>query len=77
MAYVLVASGVALLAGETSAFMQSRDLILAHPDFAARIGLSLIFTVSNLQLISWLGCLVVLALPLLFSGHKATLSSVR
>lgn len=77
MAYALVASGVALLAGETSAFMQSRDLILAHPDFAARIGLSLIFTVSNLQLISWLGCLVVLALPLLFSGHKATLSSVR
>lgn len=77
MAYALVASGVALLAGETSAFMQSRDLILAHPDFAGRIGLSLIFTVSNLQLISWLGCLVVLALPLLFSGHKATLSSVR
>lgn len=76
MAYALVASGVALLAGETSAFMQSRDIILAHPDFAARIGLSLIFTVSNLQLISWLGCLIVLALPLLFSGHKTALSSV-
>jgi len=77
LAYALVASGVALVAGETSAFMQSRDLILAHPDFIARIGLSLIFTVSNLQLISWLGCLVVLALPLLLSGHKAALSSIR
>ena len=77
LAYALVASGVALVAGETSAFMQSRDLILAHPDFAARIGLSLIFTVSNLQLISWLGCLGVLALPLLLSGHKAALSSIR
>jgi len=77
MGYALLATGVALIVGETSAFMQSRDLILAYPDMGARIGLAFTFTVINFQLITWLACLLVLALPLLFAGYKSALSSTR
>ena len=65
LAYVLLATGVALLVGESWTFFESRDLILAHPDVSERLRLSLIFTITNGQLLTWLMSTIVLALPLL------------
>ncbi|MDP2904080.1 MAG: exo-beta-1,3-glucanase [Methylovulum sp.] len=75
MAYALITTGIALIVGETAAFMASRDLILAYPDVVNRFGIALTFTVTNVQLITWLGCLLVLALPLLLAEQKSALSS--
>ncbi|MDO9106264.1 MAG: exo-beta-1,3-glucanase [Methylovulum sp.] len=76
MGYALLTIGVALIMGETWAFMDSRDLILAYPDVGARIGMAVAFTVTNCQLLMWLCCLIVLALPLLLSGHKPASASM-
>ncbi len=75
MGYALIITGMALIVGETEAFMQSRDLILAYPDFSDRLGRAFTFTVTNTQLITWLGCLCVLALPLLLARQKFDLHS--
>jgi hypothetical protein len=63
----LVFIGLAMLYGETRAFMLGRDLILAYPDVYERLKLSLMFTLSNGQLLVWFACLLVLALPFLFA----------
>jgi exo-beta-1,3-glucanase (GH17 family) len=65
--FALVFIGLAMIYGETRAFMLGRDLILVYPDFYERLKLSLMFTLGNGQLLVWLACLVVLALPFLFS----------
>jgi hypothetical protein len=66
----LFLSGFALIAGETTAFLQSRDLILAYPGFGERLFLSLRFTLTNLQLMQWLVCVGILALPWMAYRHK-------
>lgn len=68
--YALAVGGIALIIGETSAFLISRDLILAYPDFSRRIGLAFTFTMTNSQLLGWLACLTILALPLLAGGKS-------
>ncbi len=65
MGYTLIILGVALVIGETQAFVISRDLILAYPDLGERIRLSFVFSITNCQLLGWLICLAVFALPLL------------
>jgi exo-beta-1,3-glucanase (GH17 family) len=69
LGYVLVIMGFALIIGETRSFIVSRDFILAYPDFSERIGLAFVFSVTNCQLLGWLMCLVVFALPLLVSKN--------
>jgi hypothetical protein len=63
--------GLALIAGETRAFLISRDFIEAHPDMAERFKLAFIYTVTNSQLLVWLASLGVLALPLWASGYES------
>ena len=67
--YALVFMAMALIFGETRAFMLGRDFIIAYPDFAERMKMALIFTLSNGQLLVWLWCLFVLAVPLLVAGR--------
>jgi hypothetical protein len=44
--------------------MVGRDFILAHPGFVEGLPVALKYTLSNQQLINWIICLLVLALPL-------------
>lgn len=70
MGYALLIVGMTLIIWETKAFMISRDFILAYPNIGERIGVAFIFSVTNYQLMAWLMCLAILALPLLVSGDK-------
>ena len=63
--YALLVTGLMLVVWETKAFMISRDFILGYPDISKRFGIALVFSVTNGQLLGWLMCLVILALPLL------------
>jgi len=65
LGYLLITMGMALIIGETSAFFVSRDFIAEHPEIAVRLGWSLLYTLSNAQLVEWLGELGVIAMPLL------------
>ncbi|MDD5277391.1 MAG: exo-beta-1,3-glucanase [Methylovulum sp.] len=73
--YALLVTGVALIVGETYVFFDSRDLVADHPEFSNRLGIAFNYTVTNRQLLTWLVCLIVLALPLL--AGKQTTSSKR
>ena len=70
LGYGLMLMGFLLIIGETRAFMIGRDFILAYPDFGERLYWAVIFTMTNQQLLEWLFCLVILALPLLLSICK-------
>jgi exo-beta-1,3-glucanase (GH17 family) len=70
MGYALLAGGLMLIIWESKAFMISRDFILAYPDVLERTGVALVFSISNCQLLGWLMCLVILALPLLVGADK-------
>jgi len=70
MGYALLLVGLALIIRESQAFMESRDFILAYPDVSERIGVALVFSVTNCQLLGWLMCLAILALPLLAKDNK-------
>ncbi len=63
VAAVFMGLGVALLVGETFAFMISRDLIMAYPQFFKRLLTACWFTMSNGQLQGWLLSLLILGLP--------------
>ncbi|MDD1605225.1 MAG: exo-beta-1,3-glucanase [Methylococcaceae bacterium] len=67
---VLLLVGLALVVGETHAFMMSRDLITEQPEFWTRLRVCLSFTLTNCQLLGWLASLTVLALPLLIGEGK-------
>jgi len=71
LGFALLLTGFALIFGEAMAFMQSRDLILAYPDFSKRLLTSFNFTLTNQQLLLWLICLLILALPLLVGRKKS------
>jgi len=70
LGYGLVFISIALIIGETRAFMMGRDFVLAYPDIDKRLYWAVMFTVTNQQLMGWLACLGVLAIPLLASGGK-------
>ncbi len=75
--YALPIMGLMLVIWEAKAFMVSRDFILAYPNVAKRIGVAFMFSVTNGQLVVWLICLAILALPLLVSGNKTGKRAVR
>jgi exo-beta-1,3-glucanase (GH17 family) len=62
--------GIALIVGETYAFMVSRDLIAEQPDFWIRLRVCLTFTLTNGQLLGWLAFLGILSSSLLLSDDK-------
>ncbi len=68
--YGLLIVGLILIIWETKAFIVSRDFILAYPNIFERTGLAFVFSVTNCQLVVWLMCLAILALPLLVSNGK-------
>jgi len=70
MGWAMVLMGVALIVGETYAFMISRDLIAEQPEFWIRLRVCLTFTLTNGQLLGWLASLAVLATPLLIGDAK-------
>ncbi|MGZ5075901.1 MAG: exo-beta-1,3-glucanase, partial [Methylobacter sp.] len=67
----LLIMGLILIIWESKAFMVSRDFILAYPNIGERLGVAFIFSVTNCQLLVWLLCLAILALPLLANSNKA------
>jgi len=70
IAYIMIVGAVSLVVGETNAFLESRDLIIAYPDFVERFTLAFSFTITNLQLLQWVACLAVLGFPLLIGENK-------
>ncbi len=76
LGYGLMLMGMLLIIGETRAFMMGRDFILAYPDFGQRLYWAVIFTMTNQQLLEWLLCLAVLAIPLLLSICKKSREAI-
>ncbi|WP_333873838.1 glycoside hydrolase family 17 protein [Methylobacter sp.] len=70
--YALLLMGMILIIWESKAFMVSRDFILAYPNVGERLGVAFIFSVTNCQLVIWLICLAILALPLLVNSNKTS-----
>ena len=70
LAGVLILAVPALVVGETYAFMVGHDFIEAHPDVGERLQTAVLYTVTNCQMLYWLGSLFVLALPLWVGGHR-------
>lgn len=66
----LVFIGIALIIGETKAFMVGNDFILAYPDVTQRLQMALSYTLTNDQLLIWLACLILLAVPFWVGGLK-------
>jgi exo-beta-1,3-glucanase (GH17 family) len=75
LAGVLVLAVPALIVGETYAFMIGHDFIEAHPDFGDRLQTALIYTVTNCQMLWWLGSLLVMALPLWLAERRQAVSA--
>lgn len=72
VAYFLSIGVVAMVIGESMAFMVGRDFIQAHPEFFEGLVVALNYTLYNQQLLSWLACLLILAIPFWFNtGSKA------
>jgi hypothetical protein len=52
-----------MLLGEIWAFINGSDLLLAHPGVSESLHYAVIYTLSNQQLLTWLLCLLVMAIP--------------
>lgn len=65
--YIFIGAWVALLIGETVAFMVGRDLIIAYPQFGERLMTASGFTLCNGQLQCWGLSLLILGLPFYFN----------
>ena len=63
IAYALTFAAIAMVIGETKAFMDGRDFIQAHAGFSEGLSFALSYTLNNQQLLLWLGCLLGLSLP--------------
>ncbi|WP_443192239.1 glycoside hydrolase family 17 protein [Methylomonas rivi] len=63
IAYGLSFAAMAMVLGETMAFMDGRDFIQAHPGLSEGLPFALGYALYNRQLLMWLACLVVLTLP--------------
>jgi exo-beta-1,3-glucanase (GH17 family) len=62
-AYLLSFAMAAMVLGETKAFLDGRDFIQAHPGLSAGLPVALHYTLANCQLLAWLACLFMLAVP--------------
>jgi len=63
LAYLIGSGVIALILGETTAFMTAHDFILEHPGFYEGLPFALSYTFYNRQLLAWLLCISVLAVP--------------
>lgn len=63
IAYALVFAALAMVLGETKAFLDGRDFIQAHPGLSAGLPVALEYALANRQLLLWLGCLLSLSVP--------------
>ena len=63
IAFFLNFAAIAMVLGETMAFLDGRDFILAHPGISAGLPVALSYTLRNQQLLQWLACLLILSLP--------------
>ncbi|MGZ5011403.1 MAG: exo-beta-1,3-glucanase, partial [Methylobacter sp.] len=61
--YLIGVGVIALIFGETKAFMDGHDFILEHPDFYEGLPFALSYTLYNQQLLAWLLCLCILSVP--------------
>ncbi|MDP2180598.1 exo-beta-1,3-glucanase [Methylicorpusculum sp.] len=66
LGYALLVMAPILVFGESYAFFVARDLIQAYPGTAERIRVALSFALGNQQLVMWLVCLLIIALPFLY-----------
>lgn len=72
LAYLLSIGVVAVVIGETYSFMSAYDFMQAHPAFSEGLPVALGYSLENQQLISWLCCLLILALPFWPNRIKAS-----
>lgn len=63
LALLLGIGSFGVVAGETYSFMSAYDFIQAHPSFGEGLPVALGYVVQNRQLLSWLLCILILALP--------------
>jgi exo-beta-1,3-glucanase (GH17 family) len=68
VSYLFAGLSIALVVGESYAFMVSRDFIMAYPSMSERVTTAVLFTFSNTQLLLWLASLSVLVIPFYASG---------
>jgi exo-beta-1,3-glucanase (GH17 family) len=64
IAYAPALMVLALIVGETYAFVIGHDFIESYPDAGNRIRTAFVYTVTNCQLLLWLASLLILAWPL-------------
>lgn len=75
VAYFLTGLSIALLIGESYAFIVSRDFIMAYPLIGERLKTAVLFTVTNTQLLIWLASLGVLAAPFFVSANTRKIAN--
>jgi hypothetical protein len=73
VAIALLSLGMLMMVEEVRAFAESRDFIADHPELGERLSLAVMYTLGNGQLLAWLFCLGILAIPLLRSKPSALL----
>ena len=73
-AYALAFMVLAIIAGETSAFITGHDFIESYPAIGARMGMALVYTLSNRQLLLWFASLLLLAWPLWRSSEQKSVA---
>jgi exo-beta-1,3-glucanase (GH17 family) len=76
LAYALGFGVVALILGETYAFMAGADFVQAHPSFTKGLPVALSYTLYNQQLLTWLLCLFILSIPFLPATQKVRLNGI-
>lgn len=71
LGYFLAVLIIGVIIGEIRGFIFSGDFILAYPDLIPRLGMATLYTFCNLQLVTWLLCLVILSLSLLVADKSS------
>ena len=54
---------IALIMGETYSFLSAYDFVQAHPKMNDALPVALGYALQNIQLVTWLFCILILALP--------------
>lgn len=72
IALLLIFGVIGMILGETKAFMDGGDFILAHPGFSAGLPFALGYTLYNQQLLTWLACLFTLSIPFWTNTERKT-----
>jgi exo-beta-1,3-glucanase (GH17 family) len=70
IAWLILFYSAGLIVGEMKAFMIGGDFVLGYPEVTERLWWAFIYTITNLQLMGWLACLLVLSISLFVSNTK-------